>query len=150
MMEGARSHRPNWVLSQSSLEKLLALLDPDPTAAATKYETLRRKLTKFFEWRGCPFPDEHADETINRVSRRADQGESIRNVSTYAYGVARLQFMEILRKAEQDLATMATSRLLNAEADAGAMAVWTECFESCLGKLEPDLRKLLLRYYRDE
>jgi len=42
--------------------------------AGARYEQLRQVLIRFFEWRGAPYPEEHADATFDRVregSRRA-------------------------------------------------------------------------------
>ena len=55
-----------WELTASALERLLVRLDPDPARAAEAYEALRLSLTRFFDWRGAHFPDECADETMNR------------------------------------------------------------------------------------
>ena len=61
-----------WELTASALERLLVRLDPDPARAADAYEALRLSLTRFFDWRGAHFPDECADETMNRLARRLD------------------------------------------------------------------------------
>ena len=58
-------------LTQESFAALLLFLDADRERAGEKYEELRRTLIRFFEWRGAPFPEEHADETLNRVARQA-------------------------------------------------------------------------------
>src|ERR1051326_5706272 len=63
-------------LTQQAFDALLACLDSDRERAAEKYETLRLKLVKFFEWRACAVAAQDlADEVINRVARRIDGGE---------------------------------------------------------------------------
>ena len=86
--------KKEWVLTSESFGKLLARLDTDPEVAGEKYEALRRMLVKFFGWRGAPFPEEHADETLNRVTRKLDEGLVIKDMPGYCYGVARLLYLE--------------------------------------------------------
>ena len=77
-------------LTGVAFAKLLDCLDADREQAGEKYEDLRRTLLRFFEWRGAPFPEEHADETFNRVACRLDEGVEIKNLGGYCYQVARL------------------------------------------------------------
>ncbi len=48
-------------LTSETFAALLFSLDADRERAGEKYEDLRRTLIRFFEWRGAPFPEEHAD-----------------------------------------------------------------------------------------
>ena len=52
-------------------------LDANPEQAAEEYEELRRRLIRFFEWRGARFPDEHADEVLNRLARKLVEGVAV-------------------------------------------------------------------------
>src|SRR5437016_1109609 len=81
-------------LTGEAFSKLLARLDPDRERAGEKYEDLRRTLIRYFEWRGAPFPEEHTDETFNRVARKLSEGIEIKNVGGYCYEVARLVCLE--------------------------------------------------------
>src|SRR5262249_34915539 len=77
--------RKEWELTPEAFSKLLAELTPDPEVAGEKYEDLRGQLIKFFEWRGLLFPDQHADETLNRVARKIDEGERVeKNITAFA------------------------------------------------------------------
>src|SRR5262245_61309060 len=96
-MNGGSVSKSQGTLNAESLAKFLACLDPDPDRAGARYESLRLTLMKFFDWRGAHFPEECADETINRVIRKIDEGESIRDVPTYCQGVARLVLLEKLK-----------------------------------------------------
>jgi hypothetical protein len=51
------------------------------------------------EWRGCPTPDDYADETINRCARKITDGEEIRDVATYCIGVARMLLRDEPRRS---------------------------------------------------
>ena len=45
--------KKRWNLTEQSFYALLDFLDPDRARAAVHYETVRAKLTRLFEWRGC-------------------------------------------------------------------------------------------------
>ena len=133
-------------LTQNGFDLLLAQLDPDRQQAGIKYEVLRRKLVKFFEWRGCSFPEDLADETINRVAKNLQAGENIRELSAYCTGVARRVFLESLRSRQQKEAAL--------RAVSHSSAVTTEpdrrqdCLERCLQELSPENLHLILHYYQ--
>jgi DNA-directed RNA polymerase specialized sigma24 family protein len=140
-------------LSREAFQGLLSLLGEDEEHAAQEYERLRQKLIIFFSGRGCPEPEESTDVTIDRLSRRIDEGEQIRNVRGFAYGVARLVLSESLRRRRR------RRRALDYLASAGAPSPWggftetyesdaaVECVRGCAGRLPPDDRELILRYY---
>ena len=92
LVEGART--------SETFARLLLSLDVERERAGEKYEDLRRTLIRFFEWRGAPFPEEHADETFNRVERKLGAGVEIKNIGGYAYQVARLIFLETTKGAD--------------------------------------------------
>ena len=89
--------RQKWTLTQEAFDKLLIALGGDRESGSDRYLEIRTNLTRFFEWRGCPFPEDHADETINRMAKKVDEGEEILNPSGYAMGVARLVVLEIVK-----------------------------------------------------
>ena len=60
----------NWSLSQEAFDALLDWLDSDREQAGIKYEQIRSRLIKIFTGRGCVDPEDLADETINRVTRK--------------------------------------------------------------------------------
>src|ERR1043165_1611062 len=70
-----------WTLTQEAFDKLLIALGGDRDSGSEKYLELRTNLTRFFEWRGCSFPEDHADETINRMAKKVAEGEEILNPS---------------------------------------------------------------------
>ncbi len=131
--------------------KLLAWLDPDSEKAGEKYEAIRQKLVKFFDWRGAHFPEDCADETLNRVTRKIDEGDAIQDVATYCHGVARLVFLETLKSPDnkrtdfEELPPLAAAEPTVEEADARQ-----ECFNRCLRELPVVSQQVLLQYYQDE
>jgi RNA polymerase sigma factor (sigma-70 family) len=140
-----------WVLTGEALDRFLSSLDANPDHAGRKYEVLRQKLVKIFDWRGARFPEECADETINRVVKKLEYGQEIRDIPTYCQGVARLVFLETLKKAENrqvsldDLKSVQASPLVH-EDDTDQRA----CFTGCLDELPIQSRQLILQYYEDE
>ena len=81
-MDSFLSSKTKWTLTAEAFAKLLACLDPDAETAGEKYEAIRQKLVKFFDWRGAHFPEDCADETLNRVTRKIDEGDVIQDVAT--------------------------------------------------------------------
>jgi DNA-directed RNA polymerase specialized sigma24 family protein len=146
---GGVSLKKEWTLSRSAFDKLLDSLDSDRERAAAKYEALRCKLTRFFEWRGCGAPEDHSDETINRVSRRIDEGEAIRDLSRYAYGVARLLLLEVHKRAANERALADDLKVLELP-DAEETLLRRRCLERCLKCLRGEDRSLIVDYYRED
>jgi DNA-directed RNA polymerase specialized sigma24 family protein len=144
------SLREKWSLTQESFDKFLACLDAERERAGVLYERIRGKLISYFECRDCPSPEDHADETINRVARKLASGEDIRDLSTYVYGVARLLMLEILK--ERSKKQSAIEHLSRYEPDSpdddGELRIL--CFKDCLSRLAPDDRSLITRYYEGE
>src|SRR5215510_15824025 len=91
-----------WTLTQEAFDKLLVTLGGDRDSGSEKYLEIRTNLTRFFEWRGCSFPEDHADETINRIARKIDEGEQILNPAGYAMGVARLLCLELMKSRQRE------------------------------------------------
>jgi DNA-directed RNA polymerase specialized sigma24 family protein len=150
-MDGVSASKSNWVLSGEAFARFLACLDPDRDRAGEKYESLRLMLIKFFDWRGAHFPEECTDETINRVIRKIDEGETIRDIPTFCYGVARLVLLERIKSPEhrradfEELPPAALVAPVPEEKDDKE-----ECFQWCLKELPLESRQLILRYYSHE
>jgi DNA-directed RNA polymerase specialized sigma24 family protein len=143
--------RQKWALTQEAWDGLLASLGQDRDSAGEKYIEIRGNLTRFFEWRGCPFPEDHADETINRVAKRIAEGEEIRNPSSYCIGVARMLLLEIAKgraREQQALGEAAGSQVAASDDQAGEGRI--ECLRSCLAQLPADNRDLIIEYYQGE
>jgi DNA-directed RNA polymerase specialized sigma24 family protein len=140
--------KKTWELTGKSLDGLLLLFDQDRELAGEQYEALRAKLVRILEWRGSAAPEERADETLNRVARKAEEGEVIRDVYAFAGGVARLVWLEEVkreRRTRESLEQMPRRDQPTGETDARL-----ECFGSCLSKLPGDARALVVEYYREE
>jgi RNA polymerase sigma factor (sigma-70 family) len=142
---------PKWELSQSAFDRFLACLDADRSRAGERYETLRQKLILYFQCRVVTAAEDAADEVLNRVMRKLDTGEEIREPTTYVFGIARLLLLEVARQQErqQELpAEIPVARPAYEEED--ELASQVECLRHCLNKLTPENRELITHYYREE
>jgi DNA-directed RNA polymerase specialized sigma24 family protein len=143
--------RPRWVLTQTSFDRLLASFGADRQSAGQQYLETRAKLVRFFEWRGCPFPEDHADETFNRVARRLAEGQKILNPAGYCFGVAHLLLLEINKKGlrqQQALSDLSGSTIVAKQSDESEARI--DRLRQCLQQLSPDDREMILQYYHGE
>ena len=151
MPDGQDHVRQKWTLTQDAFDRLLVALGGDRDSGSEKYLEIRSNLTRFFEWRGCSFPEDHADETFNRIARKIDEGEQILNPAGYAMGVARLLLLEIIKSRQREqtaLIEIGTASDVYVAADDGEDRL--VCLRDCLEGLSPDNRELILQYYQGE
>src|ERR1044072_6404222 len=152
MLDGQDHARQKWTLPQDSFDRLLVALGGNRDSGGEKYLEIRSNLTRFFEWRGCSFPEDHADETFNRLARKIDEGEQILNPGGYAMGVARLLLLEILKSRQREQTAL---NEIGTASDAYVATVddeedGLECLRHCLQTLSADNRELILQYYQGE
>jgi RNA polymerase sigma factor (sigma-70 family) len=83
-------------------ESLLRLLDPERERAGEKYEQLRRKLIKFFEWNSCFPPEDLADETFKRLEHKIDKVQIV-DVGGFTWGIAKNVRQETRKQAGRTL-----------------------------------------------
>ena len=108
---------------------------------------------RFFECRHAEPADEYADETINRVARRIEEGQVVDNVVAYSLGVARLLCLEVAKlpnaKALQldDTQPAPAAPLPPGSKDDEPRL---DCFDDCLESLSANSRKLIIDYYQEE
>ena len=151
MLDGSPIARRKWTLTQEAFDKLLIALGDNRDSGGEKYLEIRGNLTRFFEWRGCPFPEDHADETFNRMAKKVAEGEEIHNPQGYAMGIARLLLLEIVKgrqKEQTALAELGQASEIYEEQDDGENRL--TCLRSCLEGLSSDNRELILQYYQGE
>jgi DNA-directed RNA polymerase specialized sigma24 family protein len=142
-------------MSSTSLDQLLAALDPDRDFAGTRYRDLHGRLTGFFAWQNNVRPEDRADEVMDRVMRKLDDGERIDNVPAFAFGVARLLLSEARKQVQREIA--AHSHLLLMAGEVVEPQPQTDgdtpeelCFDDCLALLTPANRELILAYHTGE
>lgn len=135
----------NWATEQFAFNEMLSWLAPDPEAAGRQYEFIRQKLINLFTCRRCVFPEELADETISRVTRKLPQIKSsyIGNPVRYFYGTAKKVYLEYLRRVP-------VQQLLPAPADKEDLEERFQHLDYALSKLDPADRELILNYYQGD
>lgn len=137
-------------LTPEQLEALLRSLHPDRETAGERLETIRRRLIRFFEWRGSQRAEELTDITIDRVARQLADNLTLHS-DPYAYfcGVARLVSLEAGRQELREArARQEQSRVpagLEDEPDPRLNHL-----RHCLQALPADQRELVLRYHQGE
>jgi len=147
----AAAPQRKWALTQEAFDRLLAAFGDGRESAGEKYLEVRGNLIRFFEWRGCPFPEDHADETMNRVARKLAEGEEVQNPAAYCIGVARLLLLEINKgRAREQQALSEMAREPAAASDEPESEAPIECLRVCLENLPADNRELIIEYYQGE
>jgi DNA-directed RNA polymerase specialized sigma24 family protein len=134
--------KKDWELSQEAFDALLAWLDSDREQAALKYEKIRRALIKIFTGRGCVEPEDLADETINRVTKKLKEIEKdfTGDRTRYFFGVAKMVHLEHLRRKIPQVVPTPPN-------DPTRIELEYSCLERCIDQLSKDDRDRLLRYY---
>ena len=136
-----------------AFDTLLAAIDPDRDRAGEKYEEIRLGLVRFFDWRGCAWAEELADDTIDRVSRRLHEGEVIHaaNPLSYFYGVARNVLRESWKAREKVSGEPEVEPAIDHHQEAQAeQEQRLECLSQCLDRLPVANRTLIINYYQLE
>ena len=149
---GARVAQSDWSLTQQAFDKLLAAFSPDRDEAAKQYEITRAKLIRFFEWRGSSAPDYRADETLNRVARKLDEGQHIENLIGYVLTVAGFVFKESRKEHEREPLPIeiVDSKSYEPQLEDDERETRLQCLDRCLEELRPESRDLIMEYYSDK
>jgi DNA-directed RNA polymerase specialized sigma24 family protein len=144
-------------LTSRSFEKLLACFSPDRDEAAKLYLKKLLKLTRFFEWNHCGDPEARAEETLDRVARKIDEGTNIFNLNGYINEVARMILRECWRvqgrfpSADEDLAaSVPAPEPEDPDLDDNKSPRRLLCLDICLDELPPQSRNLIEDYYRED
>ena len=147
----------DWIATPQAFERLLAWLDEGRDSGGQAYLQMRRRLALYFQRKRCLTPDDLADETLNRVTRRLEEEGRITDSppARYCYIVAKFVLLEHLRDPEgrrlRDVDVRERAREPVAEpGDSAYEERLARCLDRCLNGLEPDDRTLILDYYRHE
>jgi len=138
--------------TQEELEKLLAWLDLDRDVAATKYETVRNGLIRFFLFRECLDAEMLADEVINRVAVRIDTViEKFSEPAKCFHGFAVNVFREYLhnpgRQVNADISVLPDPP--DDEEERNRLELEDECLKRCMGKLTTEDDDVFRRYFQE-
>ena len=144
---------------RTDLNRLLVRLDLDAGNAWEKYRSLRLRLVKFFEWNQCFFPEELADEVLDRVAQKP-QDEEIQDVTKFVIGVARNLRLEAYKKSQREshIEDWPGGQESLADPRDHEREIVTEmdhqggldCLRGCLENLKQEDRDLAIDYYSAE
>lgn len=133
-----------WVLTQEAFDALLGWLDPDRERAAKRYEEIRRRLIRFFNGRRCTTAEDIADETLNRVARKVQEGLVYTgDAAPYFYAVAHNVYLEHLKQKPHVSPPPPPPATEDVEREHA-------CLELCLERLQPRSRELIREFYQEE
>jgi DNA-directed RNA polymerase specialized sigma24 family protein len=121
---------------------------------------MRRRLVAYFDRKNCLSPDELADETLNRVSRRLDEEGSIdtETPAKYCYIVARYVFLEHVRAGNGNVVAIddylagpkSLKLAMPEDPEADRREEMLSCLDECSARLERSEREMILQYYVGE
>ena len=140
-------------LARRRLHGLIERLRTDANAGGFDYEQLRRRLALFFRQDEPVDAESLADEALDRLARRLDEGTAIESAGLYAFGIAKLMRFEANeRRARREAARQEALAAIGGEAeepdetDPALLAA----LRACLREFGPGSSDLMLTYYRDD
>ena len=151
-MDSKVSLKKEWVLTKEAFDRFLAMLDRDREQAGQKYESVRIRLVKYFQWSGAPEPDSEADETINRVARKIEEGATVYNLPAYIHGVAKLVRAESLKSPMRKQQVLEEAYGVQAKPidDHFDASERRTCLNRCLQCIPEENREIIIEYYQEE
>jgi DNA-directed RNA polymerase specialized sigma24 family protein len=137
-----RSHEH---INQEIFQSFLNALAADPEEASVRYGELRQRLVRYFQLRGLDEVDDAADEALDRVAMKLEEGQAIEDFTRYSYGVARFVLLERLRRQQKENA--AAARFQASSFDSSAGDDRSHRLLECLAELDRSDRALILDYF---
>jgi DNA-directed RNA polymerase specialized sigma24 family protein len=143
--------KSEWVLTQGAFQQLLDWLDGGADSSGERYLEIRRRLVHYFDRKNCASPEELADETLNRVTRRLEEEGTIKGdaPAQYCYIVARYVLLESLRQRNRE---QSIQDELPAPRDASEeireAARRSDALQHCMQNLPSADRALITGYYQ--
>ena len=119
-------------------------------AEGLAYETLRRRLIRFFRVYVPAEADELSDVSLDRLARKIHEGTDVVNVPLYALGIARMVLHESRARAARRRTAEADPTLAPGETDAqgtGELETALAALSLCLDGAGAESRTLILEYY---
>jgi DNA-directed RNA polymerase specialized sigma24 family protein len=139
-------------LEARRLQTLLERLRADSASGGFGYEQLRRRLILFFRQREPIEAETLADDALDRLARRLDEGVPINNPASYAFGIAKLMLFEAnARRLRQEARVdEPETRPAMIEDDDAIDPALARALRTCLRSMGRRGSELMLAYYRDD
>jgi hypothetical protein len=137
-------------LDSAALQALLDALTPDSAQAGEAYESLRRRLIRFFRWNNCPAPEELADIAFDRLAAKLASGEEpILDPTKFILGIARMMFHEqhVRQIREKKMLSLFSLFQASRRHSDEQQQRHEDALNHCLECLSSANRHLLERYY---
>jgi hypothetical protein len=135
-------------ITSEDFETLLSWLDHDRDVAGQRYETIRNRLIRIFYANGHQAAEEIADETMDRVCRKARHliTSFSGDPALFFYGVGKKVLLEYSRKPR----SVELPRDLERKTSSDDPETEHTCLDRCLRKIRSDDRSLIVEYYQGE
>ncbi len=138
-------------LARRRLHGLVERLHADAASGGFDYEQLRRRLVLFFRQHEPVDAEALADDALDRLARRLDEGTDIDNAGLYAFGIAKLMLFEAHeRRTRREAARQEVLAEAEGEEKEEADPVLLAALRACLRELGARSAELMLAYYRDD
>ena len=140
-------------LARRRLHGLIERLRADAAGAGFDYEQLRRRLILFFRQHEPVDAESLADDALDRLARRLDEGTAVDNTALYAFGIAKMMLFEVHeRRTRREAARQ--DAIATFEDDAGEAEatdpLLLAALLACLREFGTRSTELMLAYYRDD
>lgn len=143
-------------MTSEHFENFLKRLDPDRQRAGERYEDLRRRLIKFFEWNACFPAEDLVDETFDRVAQKLAEVDVL-DVIGFIWGFAKHVRQEANKRSERmlQISDFPNRAQLPAQGETPERVVQEEmeeeqrarCLRTCLHRFSDHDRELFLKYH---
>jgi DNA-directed RNA polymerase specialized sigma24 family protein len=135
-------------ISQEQFAGLLLKLGKEPLESGARYEALRTRLIFYFRRKCLDFPEDLADEVLDRLARRLAEGTEIDSLTAFALGIARFVAQEQASKPFQ-IQVLEDTFFNNIPADSPteSMEERFSGMEHCLNRMTAADVELLEKYY---
>jgi DNA-directed RNA polymerase specialized sigma24 family protein len=139
-------------LEARRLQTLLERLRADSASGGFGYEQLRRRLILFFRQREPIDAETLADEALDRLARRLDEGVQINHPAPYAFGIAKMMLFEanarrLRQEARFDEPENSPAMIDDDDVIDPALVL---ALRTCLRSMGRRGSELMLAYYRDD
>lgn len=135
-------------LTPDGFRRFLRWLSKDDESAVREYQTIRRRLVRYFIQKGCADPDELFDQTVDIVVGKIEACEEFSSPVAYCYGVAKNVWRQNMRgsKSVAISGELPSPERENSEVSAQEL----ECLEGCVKLLSLRDRELVMEYHKSQ
>ncbi|MBS0583340.1 MAG: hypothetical protein JSS42_09600 [Proteobacteria bacterium] len=140
-------------LARRRLHGLIERLRADAADGGFDYEQLRRRLVLFFRQHEPVDAESLADDALDRLARRLDEGTAIDNAALYVFGIAKLMRFEAHeRRTRREAARQEAIAAVETEADESDATdpLLLAALRACLRGFGARSTELMFAYYRDD